>query len=314
MPQHYDNQPTVDGLREWLRVHVGEGRVLLAVSGGLDSMVLWHLVHESGWPYGVAHVNYHLRGSESLGDQLLVEQTAQQRAVVVDVLSNSTLLGAKGVQARARSIRYDFFRQTMKARGYVCTLVAHHANDQLETLLIALVRGGGPRALAGIREVGDWLFRPLLPYSKAALSAFAKTHGVVFREDASNQSTDYLRNQIRLAVIEPLLATRKNVLANVLRTTAEQQELLAFAEDWVEEVLVSARNDDSTYSCAALAAVSGLGFVVHTWLRPYGFDATVCREVVARISGSNRARVRYESRDREQVVVVGGGRIWLGVV
>ena len=308
-----------DYLRDFVKTELTRAtaprqRVLLAVSGGLDSMTLWHLAHAAGLDYAVAHVNYHLRGRDSDADEALVRATARERGVVLDVLANRTLVNAtRDRQRRARDIRYDFFATVRAARGCAATLLAHHADDQLETQLIGLLQGRGPRALAGMNLAAADRWRPLLPYPKTDLRAYAKTHGVGYREDRSNEDGAYLRNRVRGELADTMKSLSPRLLAHSRRLGDEQRALLVFAEAQARRALESARAGESAlaYRRSALAALPGLAFVLHTWLRDRGFDRVTVGQIAERIAAGPRAKARYHNRDRTRELTVAGKYVTL---
>ena len=171
---------------------------LLAVSGGLDSMVLCHLLLELQLPVQILHVNYGLRGAESNADQALVAAYCQQHQIQLKVLNVSLkeqLTNNKlNLQAEARKIRYEFFKeiQMNKPKSLICT--AHHADDQIETFWLQLSRGSGLKGLAGMARADQHLLRPLLTLNRDDILALAKELKVSWREDSSNASLKYRRN------------------------------------------------------------------------------------------------------------------------
>ena len=308
-------------LAAWLAACVGQQSVLIAVSGGLDSMTLWKLLHATGHPYTVAHVNYHLRAAASDADAELVTRLARQRNSRCDVLDNHTLIGASNVQDRARKIRYDYFEQVMLAQGHAAVLLAHHADDQLETVLIGLLRGAGPRALAGMRTVNGKRLRPLLAIPKTHLSAFAKTHNVEYREDASNSTDNYLRNRVRHHILPSLLELGENTLGPSLRTLNQQADLLNFGASQARLALAaccelvnantSQLNGQHVLLRSKLTSVVGLRYVLHVWLDPHGFAPQQIELVYQRLQAGTTARARFENKARNRVVVMAGDRVWL---
>ena len=185
-------------------VHPSEGPVVVGISGGCDSMVLGHLLLEAGFHVEVAHVNYGLR-ADADSEEELVRQWCDRHSVRLHVLASSQVTPPlSGRQAWARGVRYRFFNEVARRSGAGAVMVGHHADDQLETLILHLARGTGPAGLAGMApwrpmSVGAdlLLIRPLLDVSAGSLRAFASEASVSWLEDASNQSSHYTRNAIR---------------------------------------------------------------------------------------------------------------------
>lgn len=185
-------------LRKW---DLGRCPTLLAVSGGADSVALARLFALSGWPFAIAHVNFGLRGAESMGDEAFVRALGEELGVDVFVetvdLSGYRKQNGMSVQMAARELRYAFFYRLMKERGFCKLATAHHANDNLEHFFLYLYRNNLAVAMRGIwMEQGD-VIRPLLGFTKQALKSFLETGGWQWREDRSNAETGYLRNKIR---------------------------------------------------------------------------------------------------------------------
>lgn len=183
-------------------------KFLLAVSGGVDSMVLCRLFDEWKVSFAIAHLNFKLRGDESDADEEFVRNHALQNEIPFFLHRADTSSYADenklSIQMAAREIRYDFLKETAKKHGYDYIVTAHHLNDQTETFLINLVRGSGIDGLCAMRDLDGNLFRPLLTFSKEEIQQYAKIMNVSWREDSSNLDDKYTRNKIRNQII-PLL-------------------------------------------------------------------------------------------------------------
>lgn len=184
--------------------------LLVAVSGGIDSMCLAQKVRQSGEPFAVAHCNFGLRGADSDADEALVRSWAAANGVTCHVKSFDTAAYASAngisIEMAARRLRYHWFGELCREHGYSGVAVAHNANDNAETLILNLLRGTGLRGITGMKAEGfvpdpDFsdipLLRPLLGMTREEIEAFAKENGVTWREDATNAQTDYKRNKIR---------------------------------------------------------------------------------------------------------------------
>lgn len=219
---------------------------LVAVSGGLDSMVLLHVLHEigreRGWRLAVAHLNHGLRGASSAADQRLVERTATRLGLPcvveqADVRRHAREAGVS-IEMAARELRHAFLARVARARRLTVIVLAHHADDQVELFLLRLLRGAGSAGLAGMkwrqpspadRRIG--LVRPLLNLRKAELHAFAKARRIPFREDASNRSLDYARNRIRRELIPFLVRRYQPALARVV---LRHMQVLGAESEWLD--------------------------------------------------------------------------------
>ena len=183
-------------------------KLLVAVSGGIDSMVLLHLLIETGHCIEVAHANFKLRGIESDQDELLVKTFCKKNKIKLHSKKFNTLKFMKdsklGVQEAARTLRYDWFQELLVKNKLDFILTAHHANDLAETILFNLARGTGIQGISGIKNKSENKRRPLLFASKNDLLSYGKKQSIDFRQDASNSKDIYSRNYLRLHVIPHL--------------------------------------------------------------------------------------------------------------
>jgi tRNA(Ile)-lysidine synthase len=196
--------------------------VLLAVSGGLDSIVLADLFLNSKWKFGVAHCNFQLRAKESDEDEAYVDSWATQNNRPFHIKHFD--LGEGSVQLNARNARYSWFDELAVTYEYSKIAVAHHLNDALETVLINLSRGTGIKGLAGIQPKTEKIIRPLLFATKNQLIEYASENSLQWREDSSNAKSDYDRNLIRHEVI-PILQKLNPALLETYRNTFERVQL-----------------------------------------------------------------------------------------
>ncbi|MFC0344604.1 tRNA lysidine(34) synthetase TilS [Epilithonimonas hispanica] len=189
---------------------------LLAVSGGVDSMVLADLFQVSGFNFHIAHINYHLRNEDSNLDQKLVSDFCKKHKIPFHLyeVSKNDNQPENSIQNWARELRYRFFREIQEKENLEFLVTAHHLNDQLETFLINLSKASGIRGLSGIPANENGIIRPLLDFSKDEIYDFAKENQIEFREDKSNQKTDYLRNKIRHNIVPELEKISSDFLTN----------------------------------------------------------------------------------------------------
>ena len=182
-----------------------DDRILLNVSGGVDSMVLLSLMASLGYRFGVAHCNFQLRGAESDEDEVIVAREAARYGVPCynrrfDTAAEMERTG-ESMEMTARRLRYAWFEELRREHGYAAIAVAHHADDSIETFFINLLRGTGLRGLTGISTRMGRVVRPLMFASRREILEYAVAQKIPFREDSSNRSTKYLRNKIRLGLI-----------------------------------------------------------------------------------------------------------------
>ncbi len=215
-----------------------EDELLLAVSGGVDSMVLWHLVEELGFKYKLAHSNFGLRGVESDADEALIRQKAKAlgRSVFVKTFETEEYAKAEkiSIQMAARELRYNWFRELMTNEGCNKLLTAHHLNDSVETVFLNQVRGTSILGLSGIKAINQDIIRPLVSFSKEEIIAFAEEAKIEWREDRSNDSIDYKRNFIRKEVVPKLTELNPGFLNTFAINMRKNEEVEALFRLHVE--------------------------------------------------------------------------------
>ena len=187
---------------------LSESKLLIAVSGGIDSVVLVHLIHQLGLNFGICHCNFQLRGKESDEDEDFVKSLANDFGVAVFTTSFDTELFATqhklSIQVSTRKLRYSWFYDLLEKHHFDYVLTAHNTNDNLETFLINLSRGTGLDGLTGIPPINDKSVRPLLNFSRDSITMFAIKNQIIWREDRSNASIKYIRNKIRHKILPVL--------------------------------------------------------------------------------------------------------------
>ena len=260
-------------------------RLLVAVSGGVDSMVLLDLLRELSYTIGVAHCNFQLRGEESDLDQQLVKEYCNTHDIPFYQKNFDTDLPKQSTQMAARTLRYEWFEALVQTEHYDWVLTAHHADDNIETLLMNITRGTGIEGLAAIPEQNGKILRPLLPYYKSEIVDYAKTHGIEWREDRSNQSDDYTRNIIRHHLIPQLTKLHPKALENTSKTIELTKEAVSVVHQQTETFrndLFQIREDVTHIPIKSLKTLQPLSFWIHQLFSIYGFDqGEVIKLVVA---------------------------------
>ena len=233
---------------EQLQAQSQQKTYLLAVSGGVDSMVLATLFQLSGLTFHVAHLNYHLRGDDSDRDQQLVSDFCAQHQIPFHLyeVSEKDEKPQNSVQNWARELRYRFFRNIQKQENLEYLVTAHHLNDQLETFMINLSKASGIKGLSGIPINENNIIRPLLTISKDEIYEFAKENQVEYREDLSNQKTDYLRNKIRHNVVPELEKINDNFLQNFAKSMEILNQTKNVLNDLINEKINRFKSDFET--------------------------------------------------------------------
>lgn len=257
-----------------------DSRLLLAISGGLDSVVLTHLCHKLNLNLSLAHCNFNLRADESDGDEEFVLALADDLEIAVFIQNFETETYAKqhgiSIQMAARELRYDWFFELAEELHFDYILTAHHADDNLETFLINLTRGTGLDGLIGIPEISGKIVRPLLPFSRETLEAYALKEQIEWREDASNASTKYLRNKLRHDVIPTLKQMNPQLLENFKMTISnlhDSQDLIDDAVVKFQKKTVTVEDDLIKLSLKKLNKLANPKAYLYPLLKDFNFTA-----------------------------------------
>lgn len=217
-----------------------EKSLLIAVSGGVDSMVLANLCRLNKLKFVVAHCNFQLRNKESDLDEVLVSDWCKQYKIPCFVQKMKTkayaLQHKTSTQVAARELRYNWFEELREQEKLDYILTAHHGDDDAETFLINFIRGTGLKGLTGIPQKNDKVLRPLLKVPKNEIIDWAKAHQVDWREDASNASLNYLRNRVRNQIIPLIKKENPNFLASFQQTHQHLNEAQNLIEDYIHTV------------------------------------------------------------------------------
>ena len=256
-----------------------EKKLLLATSGGIDSMVLLALCHQLKLDIRVAHCNFQLRDAESDADEKFVKAQCEKLDILLFVNHFDTKKFAEAqklsIQVVARNLRYDWFNTLLINNDYDYILTAHHLDDSLETFLINFTRGSGLDGLTGIPQQNGNIVRPLLPFSRNEIETFAKENNLNWREDSSNTSDKYLRNKLRHDVIPVLKELNPSLLdsfENTISNLKQSQSLVNDASQMVYKQVVS-EEDTIKIDISKLTEFQNYNAYLYQWLQPFGFTA-----------------------------------------
>lgn len=302
--------------RNWLdkKLPQPEETVLLAVSGGVDSMVMLDLCVRAGLKIAIAHCNFQLRGEEADKDEQLVVATAQKHGLVCHTVRFDTQLKMeewkKGVQETARILRYEWFDELMTGHGYKCVATAHHANDNAETLLINLFKGTGIAGLHGITVRSNKVIRPFLFATRQQIADYAMDNKVDYREDASNAKDDYLRNAVRLNLLPAIDKHFPNVVQQLndsIARFAEAEELYLRSIEAERKKLLEKRGNDHYIPVRKLRHRQPLNTIVYELCKPFGFTSAQVPHVLQLLDSESGHYISSAShriiRDREFLVI-----------
>lgn len=261
-------------------------RLLLAVSGGIDSMTMLHLFTRLNYPIAVAHCNFQLRGTESDGDEFFVKSTVESLKIPFYSVRFETKEYARqnklSIQMAARELRYNWFSNICKTHNFSYICLAHNADDSLETFFINLNRGTGIDGLTGIKPKSDNLVRPLLFASRKEIEHYAREHHLQFREDSSNATDKYLRNFIRLRIL-PLMEEANPSFRKTLKTTIENlastQSLYTLGVNAILSQICRNNDGNLVIHIPALLSYPEIPSILYEILHPYQFNRDVCLEI-----------------------------------
>lgn len=263
-----------------------ESKWLLAVSGGVDSMVMWDLCRYVGLNYAIAHCNFGLRGDESDSDAALVAREAQLSGVQCfqKYFPETKERADEGlsVQLLARQLRYDFFHELADKEGFSCIATAHHLGDSMETFLYGMAKGMSISGLRGVPERSGNIIRPLIGFSKSEISAYAEKYRIPWREDRSNQSDKYKRNFIRHHLIPKLQELNPDLSGSY----ADTRERLSATADLVDDLFEERRQRHTQQYESGEVLIRWSAFrekhvllFLYEFLKDYGFSYRQCRQI-----------------------------------
>jgi len=257
---------------------LSESKLLIATSGGLDSVVLTHLLSKLGYSIGLAHVNFQLREDDSNKDEAFVKTLGKQLSIPVFTFLSDTNSYIKqhkmSVQMAAREIRYKWFKKLLIEKEYDYVLTAHHLDDSIETFFINLSRSAGLEGLTGIPDKNNKIIRPLLPFSRNEIYTYAQQNEISWREDISNATTHYLRNKIRHKLLPTLKEINPDFDKVFATTQSHLKESQALVQDYISQIkfnICEERNNLMYMSLQKLKTIPNQKAVLYELLKSYNF-------------------------------------------
>jgi len=265
-----------------------EDKVLLAVSGGIDSMVLAHLFVRQGFDFSIAHCNFNLRGTEADDDERFVRDYAENHRIgfFSKSFDTSGYASAKGlsIQMAARELRYRWFEELRSVSRFAAVALAHNLNDNIETFLINLVRGTGIAGLAGIKPKNDHLVRPLLFASRTEIMEYCEKYEVKYREDSSNADTKYVRNKIRhliVPVLREINPSFENTIEETISRVGDINEIYSGHIAKIRKSLIRESKKSLSVKISDLMSLTPLNTMVFELFRSFGLTRPMVPELIS---------------------------------
>lgn len=286
-------------------------KVLVALSGGTDSVALLRVLLQLGYSCEAAHCNFHLRGKESDRDELFVRRLCDELKVRLHVTHFETENYAKekglSIEMAARELRYGWFEELREATSSSVIAVAHHLDDSVETFLLNLSRGTGINGLKGIPVKNGYIVRPLLEVSRDEIKDYLKFLNQDYVTDSTNLENVYMRNKIRLDIIPLFRLINPSFCESVSETSKRLSEVAAVYQEAMNESLRRVCVADGVVDINLLKKEISPLCVLHEWLSPYGFNASQIQDILRSLSGES-GRLFYAKdwqllRDREQLLL-----------
>ncbi len=289
-------------------------RIIVTVSGGIDSIVLFDLLLKLGFDCCIAHCNFHLRDQESDGDEQFVRELSEKNGTPLFVKNFDTAEYSENnkmsIQMAARELRYDWFEELRQEQGFDWIATAHNKNDVIETFLLNLTRGTGIQGLTGIKSKNGRLIRPLLFASREEIKTYALSNNLDWREDSSNTSVKYSRNKIRHNIIplfEEINPRFVETLADNIRKLRESEEIYISAiREKRHEYIVR----EAGFSWIPLAELVKL-HPIDTWafelLRDFNFTPGVITDIIRSLDSASGKQFFSSThrlvKDREKLII-----------
>ncbi len=290
-------------------------RLLVALSGGGDSMALLHLLNTLGFKCQAAHCNFHLRGAESDGDEAFVREYCREIGVPLHVHHFNTEDEARergiSIEMAARDLRYRWFWHLVETEKLDFLVTGHHGDDMIETFFLNLARGTGLRGLKGMQPLKGKLLRPLLRFRRESIEAYCEVHGISYRTDSTNSDTSIRRNYVRhhlVPAMNTLNSSFFNTMVQNFRNISEVWEIFAKEVGDIKKQIVAVEADNMLIPIKLIASHPQRSTVLFEILRPFHFNASVVNEIIQSLEGIPGKQFFSRShrlvRDRYNLVVV----------
>ena len=289
-------------------------KILLTVSGGIDSASMAHLFQQAGYAFDIAHCNFKLRGKESDGDQTFVQQLAEKYGCKIYCKDFDTKEFAQqskiSIQMAARKIRYQWFEKLATTHNYSCIAVAHNRDDYVETILINLIRGTGLKGLTGIKPRQGKIIRPLLFATRKEITEYVKKEKLTFREDSSNADTKYHRNLIRKEILPLIGKINPSFTETLIGESEIFQSAYSIYHKEIEKIrkAISLPSEDKiVYSIPKIQSLRLIAPIIFDLISPYGFNYTDSKNLLEILNAEPGRKFFSDShvllKDRKTLII-----------
>lgn len=302
-----------NNLKDNLAIPISD-KILLAVSGGADSVAMLDLFSKSPYKFGIAHCNFHLRGADSDGDEKFVKQLSEFYHAPVYSIDFDTITFAEqngiSIEMAARQLRYEWFEKIRQQHHYKYIATAHHQDDVIETFFINLTRGTGIRGLSGIKEKSETVIRPMLFCNRNSILDYIKDNKLEYREDITNSDIKIIRNRFRHQIL-PLLkeinpAAEENIL-HTIENLKGAETIMAQTISELQKDLGINENDLCKIEIKKLIEITPLSPYLFELLKPYGFNSSQIKDIESALNGSS-GKTFYSTthllvKDRNELII-----------
>jgi tRNA(Ile)-lysidine synthase len=271
-----------------------EGQIIVGVSGGADSVMLLHLLLSIGYDCVIAHCNFHLRADESERDEIFVQSLAQKLKIPYYHIDFNTKEIAKekhiSIEMAARDLRYNWFKDLLIELNGQAIAVAHHADDNIETLLMNLVRGTGLRGLTGMSPRNGNVIRPLLCCNRLEIEKYLLENQLEYVTDSSNLSNDYKRNKFRNVILPLLEEINPSVRQTLCESIERFEGTLAIYEQAISnfnDELIEINSNNVRINICLLNKQINKKIILYELLKPYGFSSAVVEQIVSHLDSES---------------------------
>ena len=291
----------IEKIREYIeanQIFSQEGLVLVGVSGGADSVALLLILTDLGYHIQALHCNFHLRQEESDRDEQFVSELCKKNSIPLLIKNfdakEYAVRNSISIEMAARDLRYKWFYEVQSQTNAQCIAVAHHKNDQAETLLLNLIRGTGIRGLAGMYPIRNKIARPLLCVTRQEVIDYLAQIKQAHVTDSTNMKKDATRNRIRMDILPLLAAINPNIINTLSETCSIMMSSIPFYDQAVQEELKQVKANDAELNIRALLESKNSAVIIYEWLKDKGFTNSQQTEI-AKSLGSTSGKI-WESK------------------